>query len=45
MRVGGGGREVVDGDDFDVGAVRLLNGAEHEAANTAKSIDSDANGH
>ena len=45
MGVGLDGAQVVDGDDLDVGAVVLDDGAQDQAANAAEPVDGDANGH
>src|SRR5882762_7822092 len=45
MRVGLDGAEIVDADDCDVGASRLDNRSEDQAADAAKSIDRHANCH
>ena len=43
MRVGLGRREIVDGDDRDVVALGLDDGAQHVAADAAEAVDGDAN--
>ena len=43
MRIGFDRREIVDGDDLDVLAVCLGDGAQHVAADAAKSVDGDTN--
>src|SRR5690349_16755753 len=45
MRIGFHRRQVVHGDDFDVAAFRLDNGAQNIAPNPAKSIDDNTHGH
>jgi hypothetical protein len=37
--------EIVDGDDFDVGASGFVDGAHDVAADTAKSVDGNFEGH
>src|SRR6516225_1659750 len=45
MRIGFDRRQVVDGDDLDVAAFRLDDGAQNIAANPAESINGHTNGH
>jgi hypothetical protein len=44
MCVGLDRAEVVDADDLDIGAAAFGDGAQDVAADTAKSIDGDADG-
>ena len=37
--------EIVDGDDLDVVALGFVDGAQHIAADTAKSVDRDPDCH
>jgi hypothetical protein len=43
MRIGFNRGEVVNGDDFNVVAVRLDDGAQNIAADAAKSVNGNAN--
>ncbi len=43
--IGFNGAEIVDGDDFDVGAAGLNDGTEDVAADAAKTVDGDADCH
>jgi hypothetical protein len=45
MRIGLDRAEVVDGDDFDVGAAGFDDGAEHVAADAAKTVDGNFHSH
>ena len=45
VRVGLDRSEIVDGEDFDILAVRLDGGAQNVAADAAKSVDGNANRH
>ena len=43
MRVGFDRREIVDGDDLDVVALRFGDGPQHVATDAAKSVDGNTN--
>ena len=43
MRVGLDRRQVVDGDDLDIIALRFHDGAQHVAADAAEPVDGDPN--
>ncbi len=45
MRIGFDRSEIIDGDDLDVGAFGFGDGAHDIAADAAKAIDGDPNGH
>ena len=45
VRIGFDRREIVDGDDFDVGALGLGDGAQDIAADAAEPIDGNADRH
>ena len=45
MRIGLDRAEVVDGNDFDVGAAGLDDGAQHVAADAAKTVDGNFHSH
>ena len=45
VRVGFHRRQIVDGDDLDIVAVGLDDGAQDIAADAAKAVDGNADGH
>src|SRR6202035_4579840 len=45
MRVGLHRRQIVDGDDFDIVAVGLDDGAQNIAADAVETVDGNADGH
>jgi hypothetical protein len=45
MRIGFDRRQIVDGDDFDVAAFRLNDGAQNIAADSAEPVNCYTHGH
>ena len=45
VRIGGDGAEIVDGDDFDVGPARFVDGAQHVASDPPEPVDRNLHSH